>query len=112
MDIKLKIFRVLLLSILALSVFQAGAVSFYTEYTADRRSPAGTTWVKMLPISGYFCFLSKVGMEEIDVSSEYAHCNISYIYDYTNYAYYWWLSAYVEGGSDAFVSCKATCYRN
>jgi hypothetical protein len=45
-------------------------------------------------------------MEEIDVSEEYAKCDI-----YSN-GYTWVLTAYIEGGSDAYVYCKAYCYNN
>jgi len=106
MNVKRNLSKALLLTCLASSALPALAVTYDSAWYASRRSPYGVTYQPMATSGDHFCFLSSVGMEEIDVSEEYAKCDI-----YSN-GYTWVLTAYIEGGSDAYVYCKAYCYNN
>lgn len=104
MNIKRNISKALLLSSLALSAIPAWAIS-YDSFWYVSKYRGGTSYQVMASYPHHFCYLSRVGVEETDVSSEYAQCNV-YVSGGS-----WVLEAYLEGtGGDHYASCSAICY--
>lgn len=105
MNIKRKIYSVILLPSLVLSAFPVGAVSYDGTWTQHKYNQ-GTAATPMRPFAGHFCYLSKVGMRDTDSSNEAATCRVR------RRGSDWWLEAYLSRNDDADVFCSAICFNN
>lgn len=97
----------LLLSSLAFTALPAGAVSFDSgPYNADRQNTAGTTTTIGPPHANHFCYLSRVGLRDIDNGSEIATCQVR------RSGTVWILEAILNQNDDHDAFCSMTCYNN
>ena len=108
MNGKLLIAKLLLLAGSALVAFPAAAVSFDSNWFATRISPAPGTNFAIGPLHAtHFCYLSKVGLQDIGGANNDAHCRV---YRGNNV---WVLEAVTSGtGATTGARCEAICYNN
>ena len=92
--------------VLVLSALPAAAVSYNSKWGVDRKNSGGSTFVNMTSTNTTFCYLSRVLVEETDITGEYAGCRL------TRGSVVWTLEAIVGTSSDADAYCSAICYNN
>ena len=105
--------RRLLVGLGALALSSLGTLSTASAVTpllgAERtRTTQGTTSVQLANSNTAFCFLTRVRMSELDNgSSEFADCRI------IHGSIAWSLEVTLgQSGTDASVTCTATCFNN
>ena len=69
---KLKVAKILLLSVLGFSANLASAVSFDSSWFAFRDNAAGVSFAVLPASNAHYCFLTGFTVQETDVSSETA----------------------------------------
>lgn len=84
----------------------AQAVSYHSEWHAQRTNTVGTTTIVLPPNASRFCYLSRVSVVDTDTSGERAQCRVR------RSGTVWLLEAYLGTSSDADVYCSAICYNN
>jgi hypothetical protein len=82
------------------------AVSYDSNWFANRVNSAGTTFAVLPTHANHFCFLTTVGVRETDTAGELAKCQLR------RSGAVWLLEAILGTSSDADIYCSAYCYNN
>jgi hypothetical protein len=95
--------------LLVLSALPVAAVSFNRQVSLTNTNGGGTNFVNLSASATTFCYLSRVLIEETDITGEFAGCRL------TRGSIVWTLEAIAgssgsAGDQDAY--CTAICYNN